>query len=371
MKKFLPNRFELTTGVIFGLIPLIIAAPIIFLKFGKIKTVITSPKKFFSNYVESPTEVDTTVDILLMGHGGRGHSGGSLADAFILAHLNHQTKEVALISIPRDTWVELPTRSDIKQSHKINMSYAIGSDDASYPLKEPVYVGYHGGGNMAKHATNIVTGVFPDYYVAIDFDSFTSAIDTLGGLNVEVPVSFADEYYPISGLENEACGKSNEEITRLHQEKSGFELESEFKCRYETLTFQAGLTKMDGATALKFVRSRHSTTYGSDFARGERQQALVLALIKELISAKALKNVEDLYEQYKNFVRTDISLEDAVATAEYIKKPENYTIKKLNLTDKNYLQFSTTNDGQSVLIPKLGNGNFEEIHSFITAELER
>jgi anionic cell wall polymer biosynthesis LytR-Cps2A-Psr (LCP) family protein len=128
---------------------------------------------------------------------------------------------------------------------------------------------------------------------------------------------------------------------------------------------------MDGATALKFVRSRHSTTYGSDFARGERQQALVLALIKELISAKALKNVEDLYEQYKNFVRTDISLEDAVATAEYIKKPENYTIKKLNLTDKNYLQFSTTNDGQSVLIPKLGNGNFEEIHSFITAELER
>ena len=370
MKRFFPNRFELTTGVIFGLIPLIIVAPIIILKFGKVKSVVNSTQKLFSNYVEPPTEVDTTVDILLMGHGGRDHSGGSLADAFILAHLNHQTKEVALISIPRDIWVELPVRSDIAQSHKINMSYAIGSDDSNYPLKEPVYVGYHGGGNMAKHAANTVTGVFPDYYVAIDFDSFTRAIDTLGGLNVDVPVSFTDEYYPISGLENETCGKSPEDISALHATASGFLLEKEFKCRYETLSFSQGPIKMDGTTALKFIRARHSPEHGSDFARGQRQQALVLALIKELISIKALKNVEDLYEQHKNFVKTDISLKDAVAIAEYIKKPENYTTKKLNLTDKNYLQFSTTSDGQSVLIPKAGDGNFSEIHGYIDNQLQ-
>ena len=208
MKRYLPDFFELATGILLGLIPLIIILPLVILKFGTVKKAVSIPPKLFRNSYQPIVEKDTGMDVLLMGHGGRGHDGGMLADAIILIHIDPKPQEISLIAIPRDIWVELPTRSDQKEPHKINMSYAIGNDDTGYPLKEPIYQGYHGGGNLGKHAVYKVTGLFPDYYVAIDFDSFTKAVDLLGGLDIDVPVTFTDEYYPVKGLENESCGKS-------------------------------------------------------------------------------------------------------------------------------------------------------------------
>ena len=318
----------------------------------------------------TPKEDKTQFNVLLLGYGGAGHPGGGLADAIILVNINTKTKNVNLISIPRDSWVELPVRSDQKQFFKINAAYAIGNDDNGYPLKEPVYKGPHGGGNMAKYEAELITGIPVDYYASIDFSRFEKAIDTLGGVSVDVPVSFSDEYYPIKGEENNLCDYSLEEVENFKALYSGFELEKQFKCRYETLSFQKGPTEMDGATALKFVRSRHSNEHGGDFARGERAQAVLTAAGKKLISLDALSNLDEFYAGFSQIIKTDITEDGLVEILSYTRDPSQFSLKNININENNFLTGSTSSDGQSIVIPKAGIGAWQEVHKFIKSELK-
>ena len=98
--------------------------------------------------------VDTpdTFNILLLGYGGAGHSGGGLTDSITLANVDTKEKTATLVSIPRDLWIALPVDYDNKQNYKINAAYAIGGDDNKYPNKKPVYQGEDGGGELAKYA---------------------------------------------------------------------------------------------------------------------------------------------------------------------------------------------------------------------------
>jgi anionic cell wall polymer biosynthesis LytR-Cps2A-Psr (LCP) family protein len=311
----------------------------------------------------------TDFNILLLGYGGAGHSGGGLSDAIVLANVNTEKKIVNLIAIPRDTWVELPIRSDLSEHYKINTAYAIGNDDNRYPLKEPLYVGGHGGGEMAKYAAKTVTGIPVDYYASVDFARFENAIDVLEGISVEVPVSFTDEYYPIKGEENNLCDYTLPEVDQLKAQYSGFELEKQFKCRYETLSFTAGKAEMDGATALKFVRSRHSNEHGGDFARGVRQQAVLTAVRNKLLSLDALSRLDEFYEEFSQMIKTDMSEEGLIEILSHVGNPQEYTSKNININADNYMAGSVSSDGQSIVIPKTGIDNFEEIHEFIQSEI--
>lgn len=312
----------------------------------------------------------TTFNILLLGYGGGGHSGGGLSDALVLANVNTVTKKVNLIAIPRDTWVPLPVRSDLNQSFKINAAFAIGNDDQGYPLKQPEYKGPNGGGKMAKYAVKEVTGVEVDYYAAIDFSSFERAIDVLGGVNVDVPVAFNDNFYPIKGLENELCGMSPERITEVHALYSGFELEKQFTCRYENLHFNKGVQMMDGVTALKFIRSRHSDQHGGDFARGERQQAVLTAVRNKLISLSALNKIDEFFTEFSSLIKTDIGEADIVEILSHTGDPLDYSPNNINIDTNNLLQNSTSSDGQYILIPKAGEENWSQIHKYLENELE-
>ena len=60
-----------------------------------------------------------------------------------------------------------------------------------------------------------VTGLHIDYFVSVDFDGFSKIIDDLGGVTVEVPKAFDDPFYPITGEENNTCGKTEDEINDL------------------------------------------------------------------------------------------------------------------------------------------------------------
>lgn len=283
IKKIFKNK---TVILVFSYISLLIASFLFsYLFLGKI--IFTQPKEKERIYIPPKTPVayfgetkreEEAKNILLIGYGGAGHSGGFLADSIILLHLNKKTKKALLISIPRDIWIKLPLDWENLKWAKINEAYAIGIDDLKYPNKKPEFRGKTGGGNMVKYAVTQITGLTVDYFAAVSFDEIVKIIDTLGGIEVNVPVSFSDEYYPIKGLENETCGKTPEEMEALKQKYSGFELEKQYKCRYETIIFEKGKTKMDGATALKFARSRHSATYGGDFARSERQMAILFGI---------------------------------------------------------------------------------------------
>lgn len=324
--------------------------------------------KKLQNYTPQEPQKNT-FNILLLGYGGAGHSGGGLADAQLLLSLNTQTKIATLIAIPRDTWVNLPIQSDKSQYFKINAAYAIGNDDNGYPLKEEKYKGQNGGGNMEKYAVETVTGLPVDYYVSVDFGRLVAAIDALGGITVNVPKTFDDYFYPVKGEEDNLCGKSLDEVERLKAQYSGFQLEKQFTCRYEHVHFDQGPQQIDGTAALKFIRSRHSDQDGGDFARGVREQAVMVGIKDKLLSLDAINKVDDFYSEFSKMVKTDATEDNVVELLSHLGTPNDYEIKRVNISTDNLLDNSTSSDGQYILNPKTGIGNWNEIHKYIENQL--
>ena len=156
---------------------------------------------------------------------------------------------------------------------------------------------------------------------------------------------------------------SDEIYDSLEQEL--FELEKQFTCRYEHLHFDTGTQLMDGATALKFIRSRHSDQHGGDFARGVRQQAVLTAVRNKLISLDALTNIDDFFAEFSQLIVSDITEKDIIEFLSQAGDPSEYTSSNINISTDNYLQNSVSSDGQYILNPKAGAGNWEAVHTFI------
>lgn len=309
-----------------------------------------------------------TFNILLLGYGGAGHDGGSLTDSITLASINTKKKKVVLVSIPRDLWIALPVDYENKQNYKINAAYAIGGDENKYPNKKPIYRGEIGGGELAKYAASIVTGIEVDYFVSVNFSGFVDAIDLLGGIEVDVSKPFDDYFYPVKGLENETCGLSNEDIAEFHQKYSGFQLEKQFECRYEHLHFEKGLQNMSGETVLKFVRSRHSDVNGGDFARSERQHEVLAAIKNKLVSLDAISQTSSIFTKLVESVNTDLDtgiLKEIVASA---GSPTDYKMAHIYLTEDNVFYSSSSSGGQYILVPREGVNKWGEIHKYISGE---
>ena len=314
------------------------------------------------------TDSPDTFNILLLGYGGAGHDGGGLTDSITLASINREEKEVVLVSIPRDLWIALPVDYDNKQNYKINAAYAIGGNDDRYPNKKPIYRGEKGGGELAKYAVSIVTGLEVNYFISVDFGRLVDAIDLLGGIEVDVTKPFDDYFYPVKGLENETCGFSGEEIVEFHELYSGFQLEKQFECRYEHLHFGKGLQNMDGETVLKFVRSRHSDQYGGDFARSERQHEILAAIKNKLISLDAISQTNSIFSELVESVITDLNTEAIKEISAAVGNPLDYQIAHIYLTEDNVFYSSSSSGGQFILIPREGVNEWGEVHRYITGD---
>lgn len=321
-----------------------------------------------------PTPVPTpeppkSLSVLLMGYGGGGHDGGKLTDSIIIAHVNPITKLITLVSVPRDLWVPLPLTADNLLWSKINAAYAIGEDQNGYQNREDQYKGEHGGGELAKHVVGQVVGFQPDLYAAIDFATFIKGIDIIGPLSVKVPYTFDDFFYPIRGYEDESCGYSETDIATITATFKDFELEKQFPCRYEQLHFDKGVSVMDGETALKFVRSRHSGTGGGDFGRSERQQALIQAVIDKVFSLSFIPKIAPLAQQLSAGVNTDFPISSIPEYLSNIGNPSEYKIHTITLTTSNVLQDGRSANRQYILRPREGEGNWSGIQAFIQQEM--
>lgn len=312
--------------------------------------------------------------ILILGYGGPGHDGGSLTDTMILAYIQPRKESIHLLSIPRDIWVDLPLLPNNEtKGYKINAAYAIGKDAQQYADRPQEFTGEGGGGSLAKYAVEKVTGIRPTYFLGVNFFAFEQAIDQLGGITVRVPQGFDDPFYPLAEEKQNSCGKTEEEIAAVTASLSGDLLIAEFPCRYEHLFFEAGSQEMNGATALKYVRSRHSNQAGNDFSRAERQQAVIEAVKQKVISLNFLPKIIPLMNSLARNIQTDIDGQTLSSLITKAPELEQYKIQRLVLSEKNSLQAGRSPDGQFVLLAKESSHSAEPwkaVSEFITQETQ-
>lgn len=314
--------------------------------FDNSKTDSSSQKGLGSYSKATPEPVDESkkgiFNVLFMGYGGGNHSGGGLTDSIIVIHVNSNTKKYAMVSVPRDLWIQ--------GGRKLNAEASVN--------------GYQG----TSSAIGSITGLSIDNYVAIDFGSFVKLIDNLGGVNVDVPATFTDNLYPIEGKENDVCGKTEDEINALKAQYSDFNLEKQFTCRYETISYQKGKATLTGTEALKFVRSRHGD---SDFGRSARQFAVLKGIAAKLISLRSINKLNSTIDTLSSMVKTDLTLGKIKTILEMFGDTSVYTGNEIHLSTDNYLTEGKSPAGAYVLYPKSGTFNYGEIKSAISGAISQ
>lgn len=173
------------------------------------------------------------INILLIGIAGdrKIDGGNDLADAIMLVSLKPSTRQAALISIPRDLYLNIGHFG----VHRLNAAHDIG-----YKM------GYRGGGpGLLMDTVSQVTGQPVDGYARIDFKAFEKIIDDLGGVDIFVYRPFHDYLF-------------ND-------------------------TFHQGWQHMNGERALRYARYRYVIgAEGNNFARELRQQQVLSAVKKKL-----------------------------------------------------------------------------------------
>ena len=283
-------------------------------------------------------EGDGRINILLLGRGGGNHEAPDLTDTMMLASIDPVNHTATLLSVPRDLWVTIQDRGAMK----INAAWETGKykylgkivNDNSNPQ------GTLAGFTLADQTVENVIGVPIHYNVLVDFDAFKQAIDTVGGVTINVPEDLID---PTMRADND----NNPIIAK------------------------AGSQHFDGRHALNYSRSRETT---SDFARAQRQRALLLALKEQVNTLGTLSNptkLASLANVFGNNVQTDLSINDAARMADIVKNITNDKVKSIGLADAPNSYVTTGNiNGQSVVEPKAGLFNYTAIQNFVRGALK-
>ncbi|MBT3864566.1 LCP family protein [Candidatus Peregrinibacteria bacterium] len=207
-------------------------------------------------------------NFLLLGTGGGEHDGADLTDTIILVSLNRDNGTISLVSIPRDLHIENPEL----QSARINEIYFYAKEKFGDSEEGLEYL---------LEKVEEFSGIEIPYYIKIDFDGFTEIIDALGGIDIYVEEKLYDPFYPREGT-------------------IGFELFSLSKGRHH----------LDGETALKYARSRKTT---SDFDRSKRQQDILYAIKEKALQTKTIlskSKLTNLLDTVKKNFETNLSVRE-------------------------------------------------------------
>ncbi|MEI6039774.1 MAG: LCP family protein [Candidatus Berkelbacteria bacterium] len=292
--------------------------------FHSIKNITSDSKKnsllslFDGKTIKGQSEGRT--NILLLGNGGLNHPGGGLTDTMMVLSINWQEKKMAMISVPRDLWVKVPNY----HYSKINEAFFAGNQN-------PKISG--GGGKVASTVISEVLGIPIHYYVSLDFDGFRKTVDALGGVDIYVDKALYDPYYPAANMVD-----------------------------YDPFKITVGLHHMDGATALKYARSRETT---SDFDRARRQQQVLTAVKEKIFSLETLSNIKKITELLNilgTHIRTNMSVNEIMTLWSGIK-----TIDTANMTNKVFdtapgsVLVALQDERGYIILPKKGIDNYSDM----------
>lgn len=180
-----------------------------------------------------------STDILLLGSDQRSgvaaaRVSGARADSIMVLHIPADGSAAYLISIMRDTWVNIPGYGSAKVNAALN----------------------YGGVALQVATIEQLLGIRMDHVAEIDFEGFKALVDTLGGVDVKVPVGFTT-----SGA--------------------------------TPYTFSAGVNSMNGTQALAFVRERYTFSNG-DYQRVINQRAFIRGVYSKLRSQGAMSSAASL-----------------------------------------------------------------------------
>lgn len=203
------------------------------------------------------SENDAVKTILLLGCDKRSNDTGR-SDTIMVAFLHSANKTIDLLSIPRDTYVQIPKTGE---RTKINHAYA------------------YGGVPLARSTVENYLGIEIDNYAEIDFNGFKALVDALGGIEIDV--------------------------------------EKDMKYRAEGIDLKAGLQTLNGDQALQYVRFRSDAQ--ADIGRIGRQQKFMRALAEQLLDLSSVWKLPQLISAITNNAQTDLTTEELLALATIYK----------------------------------------------------
>jgi LCP family protein required for cell wall assembly len=232
---------------------------------------------------------------------------GYLTDTMIVVSLDPVAHTAAMLSIPRDLWVDVPGF----EPDTINTANRTGD-----------YYDYPGGGPaLAVKTVEHNLGVGIDYYVRLDFTAFETFVDAIGGIDIYNETEIDDPEYP-----NGSYG-------------------------YEPFYLAAGPHHLNGHDALRYARTRHGA---SDIDRAARQQQVVMAVRERVLSLGMLPSLiaqaPRLYQTLNASIWTDLSLDQIVSLALIAQDIPRENIQSA-VIDYRYVQEGTTDTGRQVLVP--------------------
>jgi LCP family protein required for cell wall assembly len=267
---------------------------------------------------ELPVDTNGMANILLLGQGGSEHDGVDLTDSIIVASIDAaETKSVLLLSLPRDLYFLSKNDGGKGRVNSIyrDEKYALQRKgwDASPASQEAMRIlAKEIGGHLSLPLSHVVK---------VDFEGFAEGIDAVGGVDIDVPIDIVDTEYPGPNY------------------------------TYETFSINKGPQTLDGATALKYVRSRHST---SDFDRSARQQQVITALVEKVKHEGLLRqsqNISNLLQIIGEHMETTMSLRELIGLAGLGSGIDRSRILSMQLNDRNGLYGTLPEPGGLLYAP--------------------
>jgi LCP family protein required for cell wall assembly len=271
-----------------------------------IRTIVQVVQVMTGNSDVWPVANNGRVVILLLGVDTRGKSVNdpTRSDVIMLVTIDPATNSAAMLSVPRDLYVPLP---NLNAQDRINTAYFWGEVN-NMP---------GGSAGYAKETIGWNLGVPIHKFGVIDFNGFKAVVDSIGGIEVNVPQEIIDNEYPTEDY------------------------------RTERLMIPAGPIHMDGALALKYVRTRHQD---SDFGRLQRQQQVLLAIRDKALSIGSIGKVPEVLNTLGDSLQTDLTLPEILTLAKKWASIPKQNIHTYQI-DQTMTTSYVTPTGGDVLLP--------------------